>query len=172
MKYSKTLVPAVLAAFIGAAGPSATAQTAVDATFDGYPPATDPTPSKDRITVRVLKSERGTSKVIDDKTVVALCADLDGCSIRLGMYNWDNSGKVASSETLFFLNSANRQWRGSVGDAAGIDGDAAIAHVLQVNACYFTDGRYSNFTAQGDPRGFELLSWNQYTAECWLTIID
>jgi len=172
MKSLTVLAVAVLAAMTGGSVQPAAAQAAPDVTFEGYPPAADPTPSKDRITVRVTKSEIGTSRTVDDRYLIAFCADLDGCTVRIGMYNWDNGGQVASRETLFFLNSANRKWRASAGDTAGTDGDAVIQHVITAYSCYFTDGQYKNRTGQDNTAGFELLSWTNYTAECWLTIID
>ena len=126
-----------------------------------------------RVTYRVHKWQRGSTLYIPVSTVAALCGDGDGCSLRMGMYNWDNTGRVASRGSLFYYNPGNRVWRAERGDWAGRDYDGVIQHVMQAWACYFTDGIYLNWKGQGDPNpGFGLLSWNQYVAGCWLTIID
>jgi hypothetical protein len=40
-------------------------------------------------------------------------------------------------------------------------------------ACYLTDGTYAAWVDKGDgAAGFGLLSWNQFNADCFLTIID
>jgi hypothetical protein len=135
-------------------------------------PAPQPVQS-DRYHLRVTKSERGTTKPIPQPEIIRLCADEDGCTLRLGMYNWDNSGRVASRESLFYYNQVSHTWRASEGDPSGTDFNGATEHVMNAWACYVTDGVYDKWKETGDPGlGFGLLSWNQYDAECWLTIID
>jgi hypothetical protein len=91
----------------------------------------------------------------------------------MGMYNWDGTGRVASRRNLFFYNTVNRAWRADSGDTAGADFNGSTQHIMQSWACYFTDGAYRNWTNMGDGAlGFGLLSWHQFNAECWLTIID
>jgi hypothetical protein len=127
----------------------------------------------DRKQYRVPKSDRGKTLNIPEKDIVELCADRDGCSLRLGMYNWDNSGRVASRESLFYYNHTNHAWRASSGDGSGTDYNGPTEHVMNAWACYFTDGAYQDWKDLGDSSlDFGLLSWNQYDAECWLTIID
>ena len=125
------------------------------------------------ITYRAYKSNRGTTISIPESVIASKCGDLDGCTLRMGMYNWDNTGRVASRDNLFFYNTVNRAWRAMNGDPAGSDYNGATEHIMQAWACYFTDGTYSNWVNYGDSAvGFGLLSWNEYNAECWLTIID
>lgn len=153
--------------------PGATESVAEDKLVVNYPPTQDPTPARDRVTYMVKKSERGSSRAILESDVAKFCGDQDGCTLRLGMYNWDNTGRVASRESLLFYNPVNRAWRASVADAAGSDYDGRTSHVMQAWACYFTDGSYKNWKNEGDGSvGFGLLSWSQHNAECWLTIID
>lgn len=127
----------------------------------------------DRVTFSVQKWERGRTLFISSSTVARYCGDGDGCELRMGMKNWDNTGRVASRHSLFYYNSGNRAWRAERSDKAGSDWDGRTQHVMNAWACYFTDGVYNNWRDLGDPNaGFGLLSWNQYNAECILTIID
>ncbi|ACY15322.1 hypothetical protein [Haliangium ochraceum] len=140
-------------------------------TAAGYTEHDDPCPG--RTTYRVYQSERGSTIPISTDTIANLCGDIDGCTLRLGMYNWDGTGRVASRESLFYYNTVNRAWRASRGDNYGSDYNGKSEHIMKEWSCYFTDGYYSNWTSYGDSGvGFGLMSWNQYNAECWLTIID
>jgi hypothetical protein len=131
------------------------------------------TPEPDRISVFVLKNERGTSRPIDQRAMIRFCGDEDGCTVRIGMHNWDDRGRVASREFLFFYNPRTLVWRASLGDASGTDSNNSTQHVNRSWACHMTDGVYRNWVRQGDTApGLALLSWNQYNADCWLTIID
>ena len=127
----------------------------------------------DRASFFISRNQRGDSVPIDHDKLVSFCGDQDGCSVRIGMHNWDNTGRVASREFLFFYNPRNGVWRSSLGDAAGTDSDNRTTHPNRSWACYMTDGVYRNFANRGDTApGFGLLSWRQYNADCWLTIID
>lgn len=126
-----------------------------------------------RKTYFVSRNQRGTTLPIPEADIIRLCGDRDGCSIRMGMHNWDNSGRIASREFLFYYNRVNRNWRSSLGDPSGTNSDNITQHANHSWACYFTDGSYSNFNNLGDPdSNFGLLSWNQYNADCTMTIID
>lgn len=126
-----------------------------------------------RVTYRAYKWQRGRTIGISTAVIRELCGDLDGCELRMGMYNWDNTGRVASRHSLFYYNNINRAWRASWADRAGSDYNGVTQHVMNAWSCYFTDGRYFNWSNLGDGSvGFGLLSWNQYNAECRLTIID
>ena len=129
--------------------------------------------SADRASFTVSRLQRGTTKLIPQAVIVTLCGDRDGCSIRMGMHNWDETQRVASREFLFFNNPVNRNWRSSYGDAAGTNADNVVAHPgSQIWSCYFTDGEYNNWVGVDSTPAFGLLSWNQYNADCWMTIID
>ncbi len=115
----------------------------------------------------------GYTVAIPEQDIAYLCGDFDGCTLRMGMYNWDGSGRTASRESLFYYNSSTKTWRASAGDTAGLNGNGVTEHVMQAWSCYFTDGQYSGFSDLGDYNpNFGLLSWNQYYASCRLTIID
>ena len=133
-----------------------------------YTPAT----GADRVSVAVSKNQRGTSVPIDHRALVRFCGDMDGCSVRIGMHNWDDTGRVASREFLFYYNPVNRAWRSSLGDPAGTDSNNVVEHANNSWACYMTDGEYQNWNGSDSRPGFGLLSWNQYNADCWITIID
>ncbi|WP_156938540.1 hypothetical protein [Mesorhizobium sp. LNHC252B00] len=137
--------------------------------IDDYPHPTKP----GRSTYYALKTQRGTTTKIPVEDVAKLCGDMDGCSVRIGMHNWDDTGRVASREFLFFYNTRNHVWRASLGDTAGTDTDNVTHHVNQSWSCYFTDGKFEAWADKGDgDPGFGLLSWNQYNADCFLTLID
>lgn len=126
-----------------------------------------------QVTYVATKAQRGTTVGIPESVLVTYCSDYDGCSMRLGMYDWDGTQRTASREFLFYYNSATRTWRSS-SDAAGTNYTGGVTeHVYQAWSCYFTDGQYSGWTNQGDPNtNFGLLSWDQYNAECRLSIFD
>ncbi|WP_086930243.1 hypothetical protein [Agarilytica rhodophyticola] len=127
----------------------------------------------DRYTYTAFKHQRGTSVNIPESVVTNLCADSDGCKIRISMYDWDGLRRTASRETLFFYNEDNGNWRDSSGDTQGTSGNGGTQHIEQAWACYFTDGNYSAWTNLGDTNSsFSLLSWNQYNADCSVTFID
>jgi len=129
--------------------------------------------ANERQTYTAWSSSRGTTTNIPEKTVYDLCGDWDGCSLRLGMYNWDGTARTASRESLFYYNRWNKNWRASRSDTAGTNNNGATQHVMHAWACYFTDGEYINWFNRGDfDLNFGLLSWNQYNATCKLTIID
>jgi len=128
---------------------------------------------KNRYTVKTKISDRGSTVPVETKDIIRLCSDTDGCSLRLGMYNFDSAGRVASREALFFYNKVNHTWRASLNDTAGTDFNGVTEHVLSAWSCYFTDGVYKDWQNKQDSEiGFGLLSWKPHTAECWLTIID
>lgn len=136
-------------------------------------PGTEDDKDLGRVHFYARRNTRGSTVEVSVSVVAAFCGDFDGCKIRLGMHNWDNTGRVASRETLMYYNRTNHAWRASVGDPAGMDFDGMVQHVLQSWACYFTDGRYKGFKNLGDSElNFGLLSWSQYNADCRLTIID
>lgn len=129
-------------------------------------------PLPDRVTYTATHAQRGTTVPIRMADITRLCADRDGCTMRLAMYNWDGTGRAASREFLFFYNPTTKGWRASLNDQQGFDANNAVEHVQQAWACYVTDGEYSNWSGTDLLQGFGLLNWNQYNADCWLTIIE
>ena len=127
----------------------------------------------DRTTFVDEKNNRGTTTVVPEDVVIRLCGDKDGCKIRIGLHNWDDTGRVASRETLFYYNRRNRAWRAELSDPAGTNSNNVTEHIINAWACYFTDGRYQNWADLGDKdANFGLLSWNQYNADCFMVIVD
>jgi hypothetical protein len=134
-----------------------------------------------RYSVSVTKAERFTTKPLDMKRLEYLCGDMDGCSIRLGMFNWDGQMRLASREGLFYYNKDTRRWRSSLSnisaggpnDVDGTDFDGTTQHVMQSFSCYVTDGEYVNRSESDSKRGFGLLAWdNTWSGDCWVTFID
>ncbi|MEM9493619.1 MAG: hypothetical protein AAGC55_31005 [Myxococcota bacterium] len=127
----------------------------------------------DRTTYHAYKHLRGTTTHIHQDVVRDLCGDEDGCTLRLGMHDWDGLGRTASRSNLLYYNPDNRRWRTENGDQIGTDYDNTTEHIMQTWSCYFTDSRFVNWSSYNDiSAGFGLLSWNQYNADCRLTIID
>ena len=128
----------------------------------------------DQVTYTAPKATRGSTVNIPESVIDSYCGDGDGCEMRLGMYNWDGTNRTASRHFLFFYNYGYATWRTST-DKAGTNyfNTSATEHAYQAWSCYFTDGYYDNWTNHGDfSYDFGLLSWDQYDADCKLTIID
>jgi hypothetical protein len=131
----------------------------------------DPPPSKGK-TYIALRTNRGTTTPVPEADVIQYCGDKAGCNIHIGMHNWDNQGRVASRQFLFFYNKDTGVWRTDAGDVQGTNANNITEHVNNSWSCYFTDGLYANFVDQGDPdRQFGVLSWNNLNADCWVTIM-
>ena len=136
-----------------------------------------------RVTYVATHGTVGTTTPVKITDIVSLCGDKDGCTIRMGMANFDGTGRVASRDFLFFYNPANQAWRASAivgiapgyqlnNDPSGQDDNGTVEHVNQSWSCYFTDGEYSNQKGSDIQAGFGLLPWTQITADCWMTIIE
>ncbi|MBL4691966.1 MAG: hypothetical protein JKY92_01370 [Magnetovibrio sp.] len=138
--------------------------------IEGYPPK--PNNTATQYTLWAPVETRGNTVSVDEDRLVELCGDGDGCSIRLGMYNWDGTGRTASRASLLYYNPVNHAWRADVGDPSGTDFNGVVQHVMTAFNCYFTDAEYKNWIASDAKMGFGLLSWKQYKASCVLTITD
>ena len=124
----------------------------------------------------------GRTKTIPQDTLQALCADYDGCEVRLAMTRWasDTNTESASYFFTFYYSAGNGHWRASqtdAGSAAGVDGDGKTTHVKNIwSTCFFTDGTYNQYKDLGDKGpGMQLLVWNHYKNKnrtCELTLID
>jgi hypothetical protein len=137
-----------------------------------------------RYTATISKSQRFTTKPLDMKRIAYLCGDMDGCTVRLGMYNWDGQMRIASRTSMFYYNKDTRRWRsealnpdvaaGSAPDFEGEDFNGTTNHVAQAWSCYVTDGEYNNRAESDSKRGLGLLSWDTfgYNADCWVTFVD
>lgn len=134
----------------------------------------------DRVSYVASRNQQGNTVSIPVTDVTRLCGDMDGCTARIAMYNWDGAGRVASREFQLYYNPQNRNWRsftatpqtGAV-DVEGRDVNNVIEHVNNTWTCYMTDGEYTNSAGTDAAAGFGLLFWTQYNAgACWLTLID
>jgi hypothetical protein len=114
-------------------------------------------------------SSTPTSVPVDEAIVTAFCQDVDGCTIRVGMRDWDparGKGDMVAIGPTHFVVSANRgngtrDWSYGNGSAHGNDGNGGVNHVVIVhNACYFTDGEYTNGIGMDSSLGFSLLNWH------------
>lgn len=129
--------------------------------------------ANERQTITAWSSGRGSTVNIPELIVSDLCGDWEGCTLRMGMYNWDGSGRTASRDSLFYYNKFTKTWRASEADREGTNNNGVTEHVMEAWACYLTDGEYIDWFNRGDfDLNFGLLSWNQYVATCDLTIID
>lgn len=142
--------------------------------IDAYPDEKLLPDGSDRFTVVATKVQRGTTQDVPLEKFSAICGDRDGCSVRLGMHNWDDTGRVASREFLIFYNRQNNAWRAS-NDAWGTNKNNVTQHLLAAWSCYVTDGTFANWQNNGDPDDrIGLLSWNDsgFNADCIATFID
>src|SRR5437868_4906248 len=138
MRFRHIAIASVLTIAIVAVGEGAvTNRTRVTApTKVRYEPVT----GSDRVFYEASHLNRGTTTPVKEADLIRLCGDQDGCTIRMGMYNWDNTERVASREFLFFYNKTpnNRTWRSSYGDAAGTNSNSTVEHVAgPIWSCYF-----------------------------------
>ncbi len=147
-------------------------QRAQPAQSTGFFETYNETGKADRQTFFIPVGQRGNTVDVPVSVVSRFCGDFDGCQLRLGMFNWDGTGRVASRSSLLYYNRQNRNWRAEHNDAFGTDGDGQTTHVLYEWGCYFTDGFYRRQQENDSRPGFGLLSWTNYTASCVLTIID
>jgi hypothetical protein len=51
--------------------------------------------ASDQSTYTAWSSQRGNTVNIPEARVAQLCGDIDGCEVRIAMYNWDGSGRTA-----------------------------------------------------------------------------
>ncbi len=129
----------------------------------------------------------GKTKTIPHDTLKALCADPDGCQVRLAMTRWSVGTETGSASVFFsfyYSQTGDGHWRASATDAEnaeGVDGDGEIVHVREIwETCYFTDGTYANNKTVGDKtQGMQLLvyndgkyNYNNINRTCELTLID
>lgn len=121
----------------------------------------------------------GDTTPIPQDVIEDLCADFDGCQIRLGMTRWSNNNQraAASRDFIFYYDVATRSHRASDSDGEGIDGNGATNHSYVIwDTCFFTDGEYTDYSNRGDPNvGMSLLVWNDYNfagRTCEITILD
>jgi hypothetical protein len=129
--------------------------------------------AQSNVSYTATKAQRGNTVLIPYATIVSYCGDIDGCEIRMGMNSWDSSNRTASRSSLLYYNSITGTWRAEAGDAAGTVGNNVTEHVMNSWACYLTDGYYNSWTNHGDlNQGFSVLSWDQYNANCTVTLTD
>ena len=135
-------------------------------------PDPDPNTFKDRKSYCAPRTQKGTTVAIPEDDVIKFCSGKDGCIVRMGMYNWDDTGRVASRHFLFYYNQQTKVWRAEAGDTAGTNQNNTTEHVATFWTCYFTDGAYENGVDKGDTSSdFGLMVWNQYNADCFLTLV-
>ncbi len=132
-----------------------------------------------RLTVSLPKNSQRNLITIPQDQLELLCADEDGCTVRLSMNQYGNGALMnapASVSSLLFINSVSKQWRTSEPTTTrGTFGNNSIEHALQLfNTCYLTDGYYKGSTPSGDQNlGLSLMYWPlSERAGCSVTIID
>jgi hypothetical protein len=154
-----------------AVSPEAVTRLNADTARLAGPAYPDPPASKGKTYV-APRTNRGTTTPIPEEDVIKYCSDKAGCDVRIGMHNWDDQGRVASRQLLFFYNKDTGVWRSSVGDIQGTNNNNITEHVNNSWSCYFTDGLFENWVDKGDTtKQFGVLSWSQYNADCWVTLM-
>ena len=133
-----------------------------------------------------------TSVDIPDSDLVRLCADEDGCDVRLGMRNQDANQDGSDLLTVGFpyhfslgkTNNGQRLWR-SVGFddkglpivLTGVDGGNGSQNVISTGDCRFSDGfMLGGVDRQDTEPAFTVLNWHgnfdSANAVCVLVIND
>ncbi len=111
---------------------------------------------------------------VDDAMLNQLCADEDGCTITLGMRDWntpaDRPGLLATVGPWRFSITAatngKRNWDLRYADGAGAvhgeDGNGTTEPIANaLNGCIFTDGKWQTGVDLGDQElGLSLLNWH------------
>ena len=127
---------------------------------------------------------------VDQTQLETLCADVDGCTVRLLLTNFTAQGEPTPSTApfgkgpaLFFYNASSREWRMSTFDTLSIstnfDGENGPADALTIssNSCLFTDGEYikgSTALPTDTVVGFDLVNFGlpSDTHGCVLVFTD
>lgn len=156
----------------------------------GNPPTVESYAVSTRRYVLEAKDDGNTpdSVPVNDAVLTQLCQDIDGCTITLGMRDWEPAhgrGMLATIGPVRFSISANktngtRDWdmRLQAGNnTAGTDGSGGTQHAIIAWDCIFTDSAYANGQDLGDTQtGFALLNWhgsyNSADMVCVLIIED
>ena len=86
--------------------------------------------ASDRQTYTAWQWQRGSTVNVPESVVRELCGDWDGCTIRMGMWNWDGTRRTASRESLFYYDSYTGNWRAERGDTAGTTDNNYTQHVM------------------------------------------
>jgi len=137
------------------------------------------TVSTTRYHIEATKARVQNTVPLDMNLFNELCKDVDGCTITLGMRDWNDGrlGSVASKGPYrLFYSQTSTHWRLSNTSAQGMDGNAAREHILQAWDCYFTDAEYVNGSPTDNTVQLGLLNWNATFKDpdmvCTLTIDD
>lgn len=158
----------------------------------GYPPSREDPPwgststtyfvNKKRYHVEATKAIKKNTINLDMDIMRDLCRDADGCSITIGMRDWDNTrvGLTASRGPYrFFMSETSNWWRISNIDTEGRDGDSNLGHPIYIwDSCYFTDGEYINGTGTDTTVQLGFMNWESATSYndpdmvCTLTVDD
>lgn len=121
---------------------------------------------------------QGATVQLDQARIATLCADEDGCQVRISMRLWGGPNDTGAASRAFwlFFDPPSRRWRTS-NDVSGQIGNGRREHVIALfDTCFLTDTRYADFRDLGDDgEGFKLLLWNGHNGPdrvCNLTFID
>jgi hypothetical protein len=113
------------------------------------------------------KAYGGKTRGIPHSTLKELCADHDGCQVRLAMTRWNSdiyTESASVSFTFYYSQTGDGRWRAGAGidHTSGIDGDGTTKHVANFyHTCYFTDGTYTDYKNEDDKeQGMQLLVWH------------
>jgi hypothetical protein len=75
-------------------------------------------PQSKRVSFSASKAQRGTTVPIPEATIVEYCSGPEGCLVRMGMKDWDGTGRVASRHFLFFLQQGCEDLESRIGRPA------------------------------------------------------
>jgi hypothetical protein len=126
-------------------------------------------PEAKRGTWAASKTNRGNSVQVAEEKIIEYCSE-EGCLLRLGMKDYDGTGRVQSFLFLFYYNKDAKTWKASPNNWQGSNGDNRPEWAAQVGSCYFGDGQFQNYVGTDTNSNFGLVSWNNGNADCILTI--
>jgi len=119
-----------------------------------------------------------TTVSIPDSVLVQLCADEDGCKVRITLRDWNAPGgkDAPVPEFLLLYEPAAGYYRtDSPSVVEAFDGDGVQQHLGNAfGQCFLTDGEWLAGASLGDAPGLNFLRHNVYPAfsSCSLTLID
>jgi len=135
-----------------------------------------------------LNGQGTTSKYLEldgiySQSIYNICSDGDGCTVTLGMKDWDTNqpGNIASRGPYKFFSGSGggvkSWWRVSDTDWSGKKYDDSVSHIIQAFDCFFTDASLissGNLYDRGYNFGLYYARSSYYTdnIKCILIIED
>lgn len=134
-----------------------------------------------RYYVEATKAQENLTVPLDMALMNALCRDVEGCQITLGMRNAHPGDPTfprvedSGPQRLFLTRSRNR-WYTSNSTRTNEDGNGRANNILIVDACFLTDGEFTPTSRSDDAVQLGLLNFDTPARDpsmvCFLIIDD